>query len=171
MMRNSKMIQQGPRLLAEQELTKAGPRKHGNSGQQRTRSAAVNLAESPLSWLYARGHLSERQYEAGEQLRRDYERASLGPNITMRWDPSPAQKGRRGAPGHMEASEAQLAAKLRFEGAIDAAGRGLADICWRVICAGEALSSAEKALGWPTRSGKLVLTLALDRLADFYRIR
>ncbi|MEO0871178.1 MAG: DUF6456 domain-containing protein, partial [Pseudomonadota bacterium] len=26
------------------------------------------------------------------------------------------------------------------------------------------------ALGWPARSGKLVLKLALDRVADFYRI-
>ena len=42
------------------------------------------------------------------------------------------------------------------------------DIAWRVICAGEALPSSEKALGWPARAGRLVLTLALDRLADYY---
>jgi hypothetical protein len=29
---------------------------------------------------------------------------------------------------------------------------------------------AEKALEWPARSGKLVLRLALERVADFYRI-
>ena len=29
---------------------------------------------------------------------------------------------------------------------------------------------AEQALKWPARSGKLVLGLALDRLAGFYRI-
>ena len=33
------------------------------------------------------------------------------------------------------------------------------------------LPVAEKALQWPARSGKLVLKLALDRVADFYRIR
>ena len=27
-----------------------------------------------------------------------------------------------------------------------------------------------RALGWPVRSGKLVLSLALDRVAEFYRI-
>jgi len=37
-----------------------------------------------------------------------------------------------------------------------------------VICAGEGIGGAEKALGWPSRSGKLVLTLALDRLVRFY---
>ncbi|MGK2909387.1 MAG: DUF6456 domain-containing protein, partial [Sphingobium sp.] len=26
-------------------------------------------------------------------------------------------------------------------------------------------------LGWPSRSGKLVLVFALDRIADFYRVR
>jgi hypothetical protein len=31
------------------------------------------------------------------------------------------------------------------------------------------LSDAEKAMAWPVRSGKLVLSLALDRVADFYR--
>ena len=30
---------------------------------------------------------------------------------------------------------------------------------------------AEQALGWPARSGRLVLALALDRLADHYRLR
>jgi len=41
---------------------------------------------------------------------------------------------------------------------------------WRVVCSGETLPVAEKALQWPARSGKLVLKLALDRVADFYRI-
>ena len=41
----------------------------------------------------------------------------------------------------------------------------------RVVCACEALPSAEKSLGWPARSGRLVLTLALDRIADYYRVR
>jgi hypothetical protein len=47
----------------------------------------------------------------------------------------------------------------------------LSDILWRVVCSGDALAMAEKALDWPVRSGKLVLRIALDRVADFYRIR
>jgi hypothetical protein len=30
------------------------------------------------------------------------------------------------------------------------------------------VAAAEKALAWPVRSGKLVLELALDRVAAFY---
>jgi hypothetical protein len=39
-----------------------------------------------------------------------------------------------------------------------------------LICAGEVTRDAETALGRRTRAGKLVLTLALDRVADYYRI-
>ena len=50
-------------------------------------------------------------------------------------------------------------------------GPGLCDILWRIVCAGEGMRDAELALGWPARSGRLVLSLALDRLADHYRMR
>ena len=62
------------------------------------RTVSVNTAESPLSWLRARKLIDARQFEAGERLRADYERASVGPSVTMRWDMSPQAKGRRGAP-------------------------------------------------------------------------
>lgn len=131
----------------------------------RGRSVTVNVAESPLSWLAARGLVDARQVEAGERLRADYERASLAPSVTMRWTPR-VDGGGAGA----DPDTAQLAAKRRFDAAVAGLGRGLADVAWRVICAGEALPAAEKALGWPTRSGRVILALALDRLADHYRL-
>jgi hypothetical protein len=154
------------RLLVERELTAEGPRRRGGA-PGRGRSVTVNLAESPLTWLHARGHLSDRQFEAGERLRMDWERAQLAPGVTMRWDPVRV----KGGPDQgLNAAERQLAAKARFDGAVGAAGQGLSDILWRVVCAGESLPVAEKALAWPVRSGKLVLGLALDRVAGFYRI-
>lgn len=152
--------------LVERELTSEGPRR--SAARRARRSATVNLAESPLTWLHARGHLSDRQLAAGEQLRADWERAQLAPRVTMRWDPVRVHGG--ADPG-LTPGERQLAANARFDGAIAAAGPGLSDILWRVACAGEGLPVAEKALGWPVRSGKLVLGLALDRIADFYRVR
>lgn len=157
------------RRLVERELTVEGPRRGPGGGvHKRTRSVTVNLAESPLSWLHARGHLSERQFDAGERLRADYERAQLGPSVTMRWDPVRI-KG-HGCDVGLSATERQIAAKGRFDAALAEAGSGLSDILWRVVCAGEGMPDAEKALEWPARSGKLVLKLALDRVADFYRI-
>jgi hypothetical protein len=130
----------------------------------------VNLGESPLSWLHARGRLSDRHYCAGEALRRDWERAGLGPRVTMSWNPAPAHASRRGTAHGNDPGIMALSARERFDGAMQAAGRGLSDILWRVACAGEGLSAAERALEWPSRAGKLVLTLALDRVAEFYRI-
>ena len=46
----------------------------------------------------------------------------------------------------------------------------LSDIRWRVMWAGEEIAGAEKGLGWPARSGKLMLGLALDRLPRFYGV-
>ena len=154
------------RMLVERELSEEGPIR-GSGGRGKKRTATVNLAESPLSWLHARGHLDDRLFDAGERLRADYERAQLGARVTMRWDPVRVKSS--GDAG-LSPTERQIAAKARFDGALKAAGSGLQDVLWRVVCAGEGLPEAEKLLGWPARSGKLVLRLALDRVADFYRI-
>jgi hypothetical protein len=153
------------RNLVERELTPEGPRRRPGVAPGR-RSVTVNLAESPLGWLHAHGHLDDRLFFAGERLRADYERAQLAPGVTMRWEPV-----RRGIGGpRLAPTERQVAARRRFDGAIAAAGKGLEDILWRVVCACETVPTAERALEWPARSGKLVLRLALDRVADFYRI-
>src|SRR5690606_35778340 len=55
------------RKLVERELTPEGPRRRGGVAPRR-RSVTVNLAESPLSWLHAHGHLDERLFLAGERL-------------------------------------------------------------------------------------------------------
>lgn len=143
----------------------------GVGAQGRGRSVTVNLGESAIAWLGARRLIDARQIEAGERLRGDFERAALGPSVTMRWDHSPraATRGQRGEP--MAPALAQIDAKRRFDDAIAGVGPGLSDILWRVVCGNERLPAAEQALGWPTRAGKLVLGLALDRLADHYGLR
>ncbi len=155
------------RELVERELTDVGPRRRDGTARRR-RSVTVNLAESPIAWLHSRGHLDDRLFEAGERLRADYERAQLSAGVTMRWDPV---RIRGTADQGLNATERQIAAKARFDGALAEAGKGLCDILWRVVCACDPLPDAEKALEWPARSGKLVLKLALDRVADFYRIK
>jgi Domain of unknown function (DUF6456) len=135
------------------------------------RSVTVNLAESPLGWLLSRGFISDRQFEAGERLRADWERAQLSPRVTMSWDSAPVSRGRGGSAPEVDLSGSQIDARRRFDDAIASAGPGLADILWRIVCAGEGMREAETALGWPARAGKLVLTFALDRIAAYYRIR
>ena len=157
------------RLLTERAL-------HGDTPAERSRgkaarSVTVNIAESPLGWLFARGHVTQRQHDAGERLRLDWERAQLSQRVTMRWDAAPVARNRGGRAETLELSGSQLDAKRRFEAALSEAGPGLSDILWRVVCAGEGMREAESALGWPARAGKLVLAIALDRVAEYYRIR
>ena len=139
------------RLLEERAM--AGPAARSIDQPVRPiRSLIVNATESPLGWLLAHGHVTPREFQAGERLRGDWERAQLAPRVTMAWDATPAARGRG------------------FDQAIAAAGAGLSDILWRIVCAGEGMRDAETALGWPARAGKLVLKFALDRVADYYRI-
>ncbi len=68
-------------------------------------------------------------------------------------------------------AETQMEARRRFDEAGGAAGPALSDTLGRVGGGGEGRRDAAPALGWPTRAGKVVLTLALDRVADYYRLR
>lgn len=152
------------RDLVERSIDGVGRR--GPVGKRTGRTVTVNRRESPLAWLAARGLVTARQNEAGERLQSDHERAALGASVTMRWTP----RVDGGAGVRLDPTETQVAAKRRFDAAMAAAGPGLRDVLWRVVCAGESLPDSERALGWPTRSAKLVLTLALDRVADHYRL-
>lgn len=153
------------RVIIEQAIKDGGKVTRGVR-----RSVSVNQVESPLGWLHRHGHLDRRQFDAGEQLRADWERANLSPCVTMRWDPSPGSSA-QGSGQKLERTEMQAIAKTRFDDALQSAGTGLSDILWRIVCAGEGMRDAETALGWPARAGKLVLKMALDRVADYYRIR
>lgn len=147
------------RLLAEHDLPL-----HDAIDRRRV---TVNLAESPLAWLVRRDMIDAVQFSAGERLRGDFMRAGQAPRVTMRWDPAPIS---RSAGGDNDPTTSQMVARQRFDAAVAAVGPGLTDVLWRVVCMGEGLETAERALGWPSRAGKLVLRLALDRLATHYRL-
>jgi hypothetical protein len=160
-----------PRLLTERAIEQEVRSAADGGGARPLRSVTVNVTESPLGWLLSRGLVTLRQFEAGERLRCDWERAQLSPRVTMTWDAAPVTRTRSGSAGEPDLTGAQIDAKRRFHAAIASAGPGLADILWRVVCAGDGMRDAETALGWPARAGKLVLTFALDRVAHYYRLR
>ncbi len=161
-----KPLHSDPRNLVERPVLQDA----ASQNRRAARSVTVNLSESPLSWLHSRGHLSDRQLLAGEKLREDFEAAAMGAQITMRWDGAPLSKQKRGSHEPVAQSERMMLAKERLDEALQSLGHDLSDIAWRVICGNEAISGAERSLGWPQRSGKLVLRIALDRLAAHYRL-
>lgn len=163
-------IEAQPRLLRER-ATRTDDKKPPRHSLRPARSVTVNAVESQLGRLFSRSLVTQRQFDAGERLRSDWERAQLAPRVTMAWDAAPVARGRGGTAEGIDLAGAQIDAKRRFHEAVAHAGPGLADILWRIVCAGEGMRDAETALGWPARAGKLVLTFVLDRVADYYRIR
>ncbi|MGB0499049.1 MAG: DUF6456 domain-containing protein, partial [Rubricella sp.] len=112
--------------------------------------------------------LSPREADAGERLREDFERAQMGAHVTQNWDrflTAEVQAGRRPV---SPAEGGSAAARDRVHGALAALGPGLSDIALRCCCFLEGLEAAERRLGWSRRSGKVVLKIALARLATHY---
>lgn len=152
-------------------------RRPERSDRRAVKGPAVNEAESPLGWLRSRRDkrgeplISEAQYDAGERLRVDFTIAQMSPRVTLSWEGFAASgaHGRAGrGPGSLEISERALAAKQRFLQALDAVGPELSGILVDVCCLSRGLEAAERGLGWPQRSGKLVLQIALTQLARHY---
>jgi len=139
---------------------------HDDDGDERV--TIVNEAESPLSWLKSRGGIDAVQFEASERLRHDYTLAQLEPRLCVDLS-APVVLGS----GPVKAgfiSDTALAAKQRFAKALSVVGPGLSDLLFDVCCALKGLEAAESGRKWPRRSGKVVLGLALDRLAAHYGI-
>ncbi|MFG1391708.1 DUF6456 domain-containing protein [Xanthobacter agilis] len=127
-----------------------------------------NACESPLTWLARRSGRDGRplvdaaQLAAGERLRADFTRAQLTPRITSRWDPTP------GGGGPEAFSDMVLAAKSRLDQALSAVGPELSGVLLDVCCFLKGLEEVESDRRWPARTAKVVLGLALTRLAAHY---
>jgi hypothetical protein len=134
------------------------------------RMVTVNAAESPLTWMHQRGLIGPVQCQAGEKLRRDYTMAQLSPRLGVDWS-APITLGRRAAKPAAALSDIVLAAKQRFAKAMTAVGPGLSDILFDVCCDLNGLEQSERCYGWPRASAKVVLKIALDRLAAHYGMR
>jgi hypothetical protein len=132
------------------------------------REVEINEAESPLAWLRHRGLIDAQQFEAGDRLRHDFTFAQLEPRLGIDLEaPVVLQGGKSPA----EFSDMVLAAKQRFTLAMKAVGPGLSDILFGVCCHLMRLEGVEREFGWPQRSAKVVLQIALDRLCEHYGLR
>jgi Domain of unknown function (DUF6456) len=136
----------------------------------------INPEESPLSWLARRTDkdgrpmLSEHELAAGERLRADFWFAQMTPRVTANWSQFLSESGgQRGSPDHgAEVAEHVVAARERVRSALKAAGPDLAGMLIDVCCFLHGIETAERASGWPQRSGKVVLQIALRQLARHY---
>jgi hypothetical protein len=134
----------------------------------------VDETESPLVWLArrrgrdGRALIEAHQLQAGERLRADFTRAHLMPRTTSNWS-SPLSSGRH-AGGERAAAltDTMIAARQSVHQALDAVGPEFAGVLLDVCCFLKGLEDIERERAWPARSGKVVLQLALARLARHY---
>jgi hypothetical protein len=139
------------------------------------RPVVVNEGESPLGWLKSRKDRNGRplisdEQQAGERLRADYWFAHMSPRVTSNWTaPASSSTTRRAAPSNAASLRDEvLAAKERVMRALMAVGPELSGILVDICCELKGLEEAEKENGWPQRAGKVVLQIALTRLARHY---
>ncbi|MET0530524.1 MAG: DUF6456 domain-containing protein, partial [Microvirga sp.] len=138
-----------------------------------TKRVRMDADESPLDWLRRRKDrngepmIDEAAYQAGERLRTDIMLAGLLPGVTARWDAMPTS----GAPGSpSDATDRMVAARQRIRHAFDAVGSDFADLLMDLCGFLKGLELIERERQWPQRSAKIVVRLALARLAEHYGI-
>jgi hypothetical protein len=132
---------------------------------------AVDAAESPFAWLArrkgrdGRALIAPEQLQAGERLRADFTRAQIMPRVTANW----SAIARDGGPGQgLTFTEAMVGARQRLRRAFEAVGPEFVGLLLDVCCFLKGLEDVERERGWPPRSAKVVLQIALDRLARHY---
>lgn len=139
----------------------------------RRRRMRVNIAESPMLILARRRmpdgspFLTAEMVAAGERLREDFELAQMGPRVTQNWDRF-MTAGVDGGRFSATLGGGSQGARDRVGAALRDLGPGMGDLVLRVCCYLEGIEATEQRLGWSARSGKVVLRLALHRLARHY---
>lgn len=132
----------------------------------------MNDSESPLAWLArrkgrdGRAMIEPMQFVAGERLRADFTRAQLTPRVTSSWTTPTGGRARGNGAGEM--TDLIVASRQRVRLALEACGPEFGGVLLDVCCFLRGLEDLEHERGWPSRSAKVVLQLALSRLARHY---
>lgn len=132
--------------------------------------------ESPLLWLSRRRgkdgkpQIAPSEFAAGELFRADLTLAQMLPRVTVNWDA--ALVASQHGPGRdpASASDASLAARQRVRLACKALGPEMSGLAIDVCGFLKGLDQVERERGWPARSAKIVLRLALSALAAHYGV-
>lgn len=139
-----------------------------------TRRARYGAVETPVAVLARRRDKAGRPFlvselvQAADRLHEDFVMAQLDTLAPMPADRLIRAIASRNLPGPNIAPPGTSAARRRILSALQDLGPGLSDMVVRCCCNLEGVESAEKAMGWSARSGKIVLRIGLQRLKLHY---
>ena len=132
----------------------------------------VDDRESPIAWLARRrgakgtAFLAPAQVEAGERFARDVTIALLRPRVTSNWSGAAGVGGQ--GPQEIQVCDLAIAARQRLDRAAAAVGPELNGLLVDICGFQKGLELVERERSWPPRAAKVVLRIALDRLASHY---
>jgi hypothetical protein len=144
---------------------------HENGTMRRIQRVKV---ECPVDLLATRtgkngrAWLSPAEHQAAERLRIDFTRGQMMPGIGMRWDVSPVSGRNGGAGGGVTQTDAAMAARSRFNVALEAVGPEFSGLLVDVCCYLKGLEQVEMERQWPRRSAKVMIKAGLSVLARHY---
>ncbi|WP_417693326.1 DUF6456 domain-containing protein [Roseibium sp.] len=166
----TRIMQAASTGAASQDLAGPRPAAEAGGGQLPT----LNLAESPLAWLARRRDrkgqplLQEHQVVAGEKLRSDYEFGGLMPQYAGGWRMERISGAGGGRGNSADLTDQVIAARNRTERVLEQLPPVLSKLVVDICCSLKGLETVEAERGWPARSAKIVLQIALSCLADAY---
>jgi len=148
----------------------AEARGHGDYVEDQTAVAGAtrvrNTTADALMMYWRRHSISDRQYRAGDMFQQDFWRAGIGPRYaTMNMDAVRVDKSAGD-------NEAVHVARSRIYAAVQEVGKPLGALLVHVLGHGHTAGSwaGVDGAGRPDRDGMVALRLALESLADYYRM-
>ncbi len=131
--------------------------------------------KSALDWLRERRQrdgrplISDIEYQAGDRIRKDFWRARMMARVTTNYDAATAGRDSRSSRNDViDFRQSTLDARERVRQALGAVGADYAGLLIDLCCLDRKLTEVELEAGWPRRSGKVILQLALRQLARHY---
>ncbi|MBL1431308.1 MAG: hypothetical protein COA60_007375 [Robiginitomaculum sp.] len=134
----------------------------------------VNVEASPLLKMYrqrdkfGKRFLSDREFAAGEKLRNDYACSNMGRMSGSNWTGVARDKSVALSVTFADGNINAIDAKRRVMEALAWSGPMLDRVLFSVLLREQGLNSLEMDRHWPSRSAKIVLKIALARLALHY---